>query len=554
MNSLSSLPMPADRAFPSAEGATPMMEQFLALRSQAPGDALLFYRMGDFYELFFDDAVRAAAALDIALTKRGEHQGEPIPMCGVPAATAEAYLARLIKAGFKVAVGEQIEDPKAAKARGSKAVVQRAITRIVTPGTLTEDSLLDPRSANRIAALAQLATGENAIAWADISTGEFAVCAVSGDALTAELAAMNPAELLVEESRFGEAAGLLPRTTLTPLPRAKFDVASAERQLKAQFEVQELTAFGDFSKAERAALGALLDYLALSQAGAPAKLSPPRQTREGSVLAIDPATRASLEIDRTLSGDRQGSLLGAIDRTVTAPGARALADRLSRPLTDVAAIEARLDAVAWFEREAGLRRQLRDRLKSAGDAERGLSRTFQNLQVFFRMTARENVMVGRHLKESRGLLAHLLALPSTLRQNRESAEIADALLSRVGLADYADTPAASMPYGALKRLEIARALAADPKVLLLDEPAAGCNPVETEEIEKLIRTIADDGVAVVLVEHDMKLVMRISDRVLVLDQGRVLAEGKGAEIRSNPKVIEAYLGTHGTREANLALN
>ncbi|MCA1241710.1 ABC transporter ATP-binding protein [Stappia stellulata] len=187
-------------------------------------------------------------------------------------------------------------------------------------------------------------------------------------------------------------------------------------------------------------------------------------------------------------------------------------------------------------------------------AERGLSRTFQNLQVFFRMTARENVMVGRHLKESRGLLAHLLALPSTLRQNRESAEIADTLLSRVGLADYADTLASSMPYGALKRLEIARALAAEPKVLLLDEPAAGCNPVETEEIEKLIRTIADDGVAVVLVEHDMKLVMRSSDRVLVLDQGRVLAEGKGAEIRSNPKVIEAYLGTHGTREANLALN
>ena len=375
MNSLSNHPVPADRRFPTSEGATPMMQQFLELRGQAPGDALLFYRMGDFYELFFDDAVRAAAALDIALTKRGEHQGEPIPMCGVPAATAEAYLARLIKAGFKVAVGEQTEDPKAAKARGgSKAVVQRAITRIVTPGTLTEESLLDPRAANRIAALAQLASGETAIAWADISTGEFAVTAVAADALPAELAAMNPAELLVEEARFGEVAGLALRAALTPLPRAKFDVASAERQLKAQFEVQELTAFGDFSKAERAALGALLDYLALSQAGAPAKLSPPRQAREGSVLAIDPATRASLEVDRTLSGERQGSLLDAIDRTVTAPGARALADRLARPLTDVAAIEARLDAVAWFEREAALRRQLRDRLKAAGDAERALSR------------------------------------------------------------------------------------------------------------------------------------------------------------------------------------
>ena len=187
-------------------------------------------------------------------------------------------------------------------------------------------------------------------------------------------------------------------------------------------------------------------------------------------------------------------------------------------------------------------------------AERGLSRTFQNLQVFFRMTARENVMVGRHLREKRGLLAHLLALPSTGRQNRESAEVADALLERVGLSAQADIPAANLSYGALKRLEIARALAAEPKVLLLDEPAAGCNPVETEEIEKLIRRIADDGVAVVLVEHDMKLVMRISDRILVLDQGRVLAEGSATEIRSNPKVIEAYLGTHGTREANLALD
>ncbi|MHA6287842.1 DNA mismatch repair protein MutS [Maricaulis sp. CAU 1757] len=374
MNAHSALTVPVDREFPSAEGATPMMQQFLELRGQAPGDALLFYRMGDFYELFFDDAVRAAAALDIALTKRGEHQGQPIPMCGVPAATAEAYLARLIKAGFKVAVGEQTEDPKAAKARGSKSVVRREITRIVTPGTLTEDSLLDPRRSNRLAALAQLPNGEVALAWADVSTGDFAVSAVAATATAAELAAMAPAELLVEESQFAEAASIAPAITLTPLPRAKFDSGSAERQLKAQFGVQDLSAFGQFGKAELAALGALLDYLALSQAGAPARLSAPRQAVEGSVLMIDPATRASLEIERTLSGSRQGSLLDAIDRTVTAPGARQLADRLSRPLTDATRIHCRLDAIAFFLEHTVLREDVRSRLKAAGDAERALSR------------------------------------------------------------------------------------------------------------------------------------------------------------------------------------
>jgi len=378
MNALTTLPVPLDRTFPTAEGATPMMEQFLALRAEAPADALLFYRMGDFYELFFDDAVRAAAALDIALTKRGEHQGEPIAMCGVPAATAEAYLARLIKAGFKVAVGEQMEDPKAAKARGSKAVVRRAITRVVTPGTLTEDSLLDPRRSNRIAALARTATGDAAIAWADVSTGEFTVAAVAPENVSAELAAMAPAELLIDENRYQEAMELTRGATLTPLPRSKFDAASAERQLKAQYGVQDLEAFGQFDKAERSALGALLDYLALSQAGAPAKLAPPRQARSGSVLSVDPATRASLEIDRTLSGQRQGSLLDSIDRTVTAPGARCLAERLSRPLTDAPAIEARLDAIHLFEKQELLRRDVRDRLKSAGDAERALSRLLLN--------------------------------------------------------------------------------------------------------------------------------------------------------------------------------
>jgi DNA mismatch repair protein MutS len=406
MNAHTVLPVPADRVFPDVEGATPMMAQYLALRAEAPGDALLFYRMGDFYELFFDDAARAAAALDIALTKRGEHQGEPIAMCGVPAATFETYLARLIKAGFKVAVGEQMESPKAAKARGSKSVVRRAITRVVTPGTLTEDALLDPRSSNRIAALARTAAGECAIGWAEVSTGEFAVTPVVNDQIGAEIAAVSPAELLVEEAGFLEASQLAPRATITPVARAKFDIASAERQLKAQFGVQDLQAFGDFSRAERAALGALLDYLALSQAGAPAKLSPPKQARAGAILAVDPATRASLEIDRTLAGSRKGSLLDAIDRTVTAPGARCLAERLARPVTDIGLINARLDAIHFFETDGGLREDVRVRLRSAGDPERALTRL-----LLGRGGPRDMKALAAALGEGENLAARMHATP-----------------------------------------------------------------------------------------------------------------------------------------------
>ena len=427
MNAHTSLPVPASRTFPDAEGATPMMTQFLTLRAEAPGDALLFYRMGDFYELFFDDAVRASAALDIALTKRGEHGGEAIPMCGVPAATAEAYLARLIKAGFKVAVGEQMESPKAAKARGAKSVVKRAITRVVTAGTITEDSLLDPRVSNRIVALAKLASGEAAIAWAEVSTGDFAVMPVSIVNISAELAAINPAELLLEETLYTQGDELAPRASLTPLPRAKFDATSAERRLKSQFGVKELDGFGMFSKAELSALGALLDYLSLSQAGGTAKLSPPRQVLEGAVLAVDPATRASLEIDRTLGGSRKGSLLDAIDRTVTAPGARCLSERLSRPSTDVSQITARLDGIAFFETDTGLRDAVRERLKSAGDAERALSR----------------LLLGRggprDLKALSGALEEGSALASAIRAKPLSAppdQIDQALLA----LDLADKP------------------------------------------------------------------------------------------------------------------
>ena len=364
----------ASRTFPSAEGATPMMAQFLSLRAQVPAEALLFYRMGDFYELFFDDAVRAAAALDITLTKRGEHQGEPIAMCGVPVHNAQIYLSRLIRAGFKVAIGEQVEDPAEAKKRGSKSVVERAITRIVTPGTLSEDDLLDARKSNRLAALARGAAGDMALAFADISDGSFGSIRLEPGDMEAELAALQPAELLVLDDDARTLAPILAGTTITARPKAKFEAGSAERRLNTHFGTLSLEGFGDFSKAELGALGCLLDYLELSQAGAAPKLAPPRHFEAGGWLAIDPAARASLEIDRTLQGQRKGSLLDAIDRTVTAPGARLLAEQLSRPSASRAGIEARLDAVAFLHEQAGLRDALRDSLKSAGDPARALSR------------------------------------------------------------------------------------------------------------------------------------------------------------------------------------
>lgn len=214
-----------------------------------------------------------------------------------------------------------------------------------------------------------------------------------------------------------------------------------------------------------------------------------------------------------------------------------------------------------FNMVSGLYAPQRGRILLAGEdvtnlephelARLGLSRTFQNLQIFFRMTAIENVMVGRHLHEKRNVLTHLFTLPSVHAQNRATRAKAAELLALVGLADAADRPAGSLPYGALKRLEIARALATEPKVLLLDEPAAGCNPVETEEIDAVIKKIAAQGVTVVLVEHDMRLVMRISSRIHVLDRGRTLAEGSAQAVRANPAVIAAYLG-QGAAEANRA--
>ncbi len=353
-----------------------MMVQYLAIRDAHP-DTLLFYRMGDFYELFFDDARQAAAALDITLTQRGKHEGRDIPMCGVPVHAAETYLLRLIRKGFRVAVCEQIEDPAEARKRGAKSVVAREVVRIVTPGTLTEEALLDAGRHNFLAALAD-AQGALGLAWLDISTGAFWVQPIAPAALSAALARIEPCELLVPErmlqtqalfETFGDIGD-----ALVPLPSVRFDSESARRRLQAHYGVAALEAFGAFGRAEIAACGALLDYIALTQKGHMPRLDAPRRIEDGAVMEIDAATRRNLELTRTLSGDRRGSLLDTIDRCVTGAGSRLLAARLAAPLTDLEEIRGRLDAVERLCGEADLRADLRAALAAGADIDRALSR------------------------------------------------------------------------------------------------------------------------------------------------------------------------------------
>ncbi len=322
-------------------GVTPSMAQFLEIKAANP-DCMLFYRMGDFYELFFADAVAAAEALGIVLTKRGKHLGEDIPMCGVPIHRADEYLQRLIRQGFRVAVCEQLEDPAEARKRGSKAVVRRDVVRLVTPGTLTEDSLLDAKARNYLTAMfagpkpGAGAAAMIALASLDISTGEFEVGEVPAGDFPGEIVRLSPGEVIAADRLLADEhlrswigiAGAAP----TPVPAASFDSLAGERLLKAQLGVADLAAFADFSKPELAAVGALLKYVELTQLGKRPCLRPPRKTGPANRLVIDAPSRASLELLRSLGGERQGSLLAAIDRTVTGPGARELAARLASPL------------------------------------------------------------------------------------------------------------------------------------------------------------------------------------------------------------------------------
>src|SRR6056297_552227 len=346
---------------------TPMMAQYLDIKSGCP-DALLFYRMGDFYELFFDDAVAAAAALDIALTKRGKHLGDDIPMCGVPVHSAEAYLLTLIRKGFRVAVCEQVEDPAEARKRGSKSVVKREVVRLVTPGTLTEESLLEARRHNFLAAFCDV-RGDGALAWVDISTGAFRVMPCARGRLAPELARLMPSEILVSEALEPDLAAFVMDcgASVTPLARGSFDSASAEGRLLSALRVSTLEAFGAFSRPEIGAMGAIVSYLDLTQRGRLPLLRPPQRE-------IDAATRRNLELTRSLSGGREGSLLSAIDRTVTAGGGRLLERRLSSPSRDLDVIHDRLSKVDALVDETALRVDVRATLRPVPDMTRALSR------------------------------------------------------------------------------------------------------------------------------------------------------------------------------------
>ena len=360
----------------SGPRATPMIAQYQKLKALHP-ECLLFFRMGDFYELFFEDAKQAAPALDIALTKRGRHGDDDIPMCGVPVHSSDGYLERLIKKGFKVAICEQTEDPAEAKKRGPKSVVKREIIRLVTPGTLTEDSLLEARRHNFLAALA-LSQKKIGLAWLDMSTGEFLTEPIMNGGLGPALARIEPGELLLADALFGD-DGFRERLLdwddrLSPLPDRDFASEVGERRLQESFDVKALDGFGQFTRAELGACGALINYVQLTQKGRLPHLSPPRRIMPGSHMVIDSATRRNLELLAGLNGERQGSLLAAVDRTVTGAGGRLLGARLATPLAEAAPIKQRLDAVQALVEDQGLRADLRSNLKGCPDLERALSR------------------------------------------------------------------------------------------------------------------------------------------------------------------------------------
>ncbi|MDW9407816.1 DNA mismatch repair protein MutS [Sinorhizobium meliloti] len=364
----------------SRSTATPMMEQFIEIKANNP-DSLLFYRMGDFYELFFQDAVEASRALGITLTKRGQHMGQEIPMCGVPVHAADDYLQKLIASGYRVAVCEQVEDPAEAKKRGSKSVVRRDVVRLVTPGTITEDKLLSPSESNYLMALARIRSGSEpayALAWIDISTGIFRLAETAESRLLADILRIEPRELILPDTVFHDpdlrpVFDVLGRVAV-PQPAVLFDSATAEGRISRYYGVGTLDGFGSFSRAELAAASAAVSYVEKTQLQERPALGIPERESAASTLFIDPATRANLELAKTLSGSRDGGLLKSLDRTMTSGGARLLAERLMSPLTDPERINQRLDSIEVLADQPRFTTDVRDALRRAPDMPRALSR------------------------------------------------------------------------------------------------------------------------------------------------------------------------------------
>ena len=413
------------------------MAQYLEIKAQYP-DALLFYRMGDFYEMFFDDAAAAAEALDIALTKRGKHAGEDIPMCGVPVHSAENYLLTLIRKGFRVAVCEQTEDPAAARKRGSKAVVRREVVRLVTPGTLTEDSLLEARRHNYLAAHARVRDA-GALAWVDISTGAFHVMELPPVRLGPELARLMPSEVLLSESLADDLSDTVSDTgaSVTTLGRTSFDSTNGDKRLRTLFGVESLDAYGQFTRAEVAAMGAIVDYLDVTQRGRLPLLRPPQREAAARVMQLDAATRRNLELTQSLSGGRSGSLLAVMDRTLTAAGARLLERRLSSPSQILDVIAERQDAVQFMQEQAHISGRLREALRRVPDLDRALSRLGLD-----RGGPRDLAAIRTGLARAGDIAAMLsdVALPALLQRAAEALTGHDELLHVLDRAIVAEPP------------------------------------------------------------------------------------------------------------------
>lgn len=463
------------------DGATPVMAQYLRTKTEHP-DALLLFRMGDFYEIFFEDAVTASQALSLALTKRGTYQGKDIPLAGVPAHALDAYVSKLIRLGFRVAICDQLEDPAEAKKRGSKSVVKRGVVRVVTPGTLTEDTLLEDRGANRLLALSSRG-GAMALASVELSTGEVECLEIDPDSLSSHLSALRPSETLVADRLLQDEAvfGLLKQYggVLQPQPASLSDPSAGQARLLKLYGVATLDGFGAFSPSELSALGMLAAYIDVTQAGKRPVLKPPARIISHNYLSLDAATRGSLEIDRTQTGKREGSLIAALDMTVTSGGSRLLGARLARPLFHADAINARLDTIDWLLPRRDARIALRHLMRSLSDQARALSRLSLNrggprdLQVIL-----NGLSVGETLAATLNDTAHAAALEPP------PAEI-DAILTAL---------IPSPPVAELCR-QLERALADEPPLSLRD--GGFIRPGFDAELDEM-RTLRDDSRQIVL--------------------------------------------------------